>query len=540
MHKNTQAEQIPQINSINDPNFFLGQNPDPINKLLLRIVTPIYLKDSAFAYDLFEFKYNTSLKKYEISGLYYEGTRQFLNDCNFYKRQLTDNTHVYVLQEQNIIKEVNANEINDKLRAYVDDINDVTFSYNKEAYNVPCEAFKNIYLKQYHNIINNTWLTNLNKSSDPILKDTENTCFFSFGNGIVKVTKKGIETQKYDSIAGSCIWQKHIIQHDFKYISERTTKGVFESFINNVCNSEPDRLSALKSAIGYLLHNFFEPTRGQAVILYDEELTTKENPSGGTGKGLIVNALKLLRDTAKVDGKAYKSSDTFKWSTVQPSTQLVWIDETNKNFDFKDLFSCLTDGWQVERKHHNKFDIAPEDSPKVVICSNTILDNKGSSNKRRQFVVELSNYYSRRIITGSEKPIEDEHGVLFSKEWTNKEWNLFYSFMLECAMYYLENGLVNYERKNVELNLLKQRTNAEFMDYILNTPPPIDTPINLNELFTDFKINYLGNDENFKQRTFTNFLKRYCEAKNYVLVLNSNINKIRTYKIVSAQVHSLQ
>jgi hypothetical protein len=168
------------------------------------------------------------------------------------------------------------------------------------------------------------------------------------------------------------------------------------------------------------------------------------------------------------------------------------------------------------------------------------LDNKGSSNKRRQFVVELSNYYSRRIITGSEKPIEDEHGVLFSKEWTNKEWNLFYSFMLECAMYYLENGLVNYERKNVELNLLKQRTNAEFMDYILNTPPPIDTPINLNELFTDFKINYLGNDENFKQRTFTNFLKRYCEAKNYVLVLNSNINKIRTYKIVSAQVHSLQ
>lgn len=72
-----------------------------------------------------------------------------------------------------------------------------------------------------------------------------------------------------------------------------------------------------------------------------------------------------------------------------------------------------------------------------MICSNTILENKGASNLRRQFTVELSDYYSKRLVNGTETPISDEHGGdLFSDNWDFEEWNLFYSFMLDCVKHY--------------------------------------------------------------------------------------------------------
>jgi len=510
---------------------FKGQNPEPKDKSKLRLKTPIYLKDSAFAYDLWEF-YGCEKKGFQLTSLYYEGMRNFINSMDFYKRQLTKQSHIYIKSENNIIDEVTPQAINDEVRSYVDSFQkNIEFEHNQTKYSIPHHSLRNVYLRQHHNIINPTWLTNIQKHETPILKDNENNAYFVFQNGFVHVRKDSIELKDFSELKGLSIWRDQIIQRHFQYTPERHEQGEFEKFITNVCNAEPDRFSSLCSAIGYLLHNYFNPTKGQAVILYDEALTTSDKPSGGTGKGLIVNAIKTMRPTAKIDGKNYKSEDKFKWSNVTPSTQIVWIDETNKNFNFVDLFSCLTDGWQIERKHQNKFDIAPEDSPKVVICSNTILDNKGSSNKRRQFIVELSDYYSKKIIHGTETPIQDEHGILFSNDWTSEEWNKFYSFMLDCLQYYLKHGLKNYERKNIELNLLKQKTCDEFLEYITNTPPPIGENIDLKPLFEEFKLQYFGEDSQMKQRTFTNWIKMFCAAKNYEFISVGKKNGNPYYQI---------
>ena len=502
---------------------------------------PIYLKDSSFAFDLFEFKWNVTLKKYEISGLYYEGMRNLINSKGFYKRQLTNDTHIYVKLVNNIIEEVTPDAINDEVRMYVDGLpKSIKFEYNDEKFSIPHEVLRNTYLKQHHNIINQKWLTNLEKHTTPILKDTEKTAYFVFDNCFVEVTKDGIQTKDVSVLNGFCIWKDQIIKHSFQYKEDRMGDlGEFEKFIHNVCNNDPQRINALCSAIGYLLHNHFDPTKGQVVLLYDEKLTDTKNPQGGTGKGLIVSSIRILRKTAKIDGKNYKSDDKFKFSNVTPSTQLVWIDETNKYFDFKDLFSCTTDGWQVERKFQNKFDISPKDSPKIVICSNTILDNKGSSNKRRQFIIELSDYYSCKIITGTEEPIKDEHGVLFSDEWDKTEWNNFFSLMLDCSQNYLTNGLCNYQRINVELNLLKQQTCDEFMEYVINTPPPLNESFDIRGIFDQFKASYFGEDSQLKQRTFTNWIKKYCSAKNYQFGNSGKSNGVIFY-LIRDQGNSLQ
>jgi hypothetical protein len=499
---------------IDKTNLFLGNNPEGLDKMKARIIKPVFLKDSSFAYDLWEWKINQNSKKFEVSSLYYKGLVDHITSIGYFKRQIANDTHVYIKLENNIIHEVTPEQINDELRTYISGLGQtISFENNGSSYSIPRNTLENIYLKQHHNMINKVWLTNLQKHETPILKDTELNAFFVFENGFVTVSKDGVTLNPHSELKEFCIWKDQMIRRNFQYIENRHgNEGKFEKFIHNVCNHEhePERLNAMKSGIGYLLHNHHTPSKGQAVILYDEALTSKDMPSGGTGKGLIVSGIKNIRQTAKIDGKNYKSDDKFKWSNISPSTQLVWIDETNKNFNFDDLFSCLTDGWQIERKHQNKFDIAPEDSPKVVICSNTILNNHGSSNKRRQFIIELSDYYSKQIINGTETPIQKDLGILFSSEWDCEEWNKFYSFMMDCTQYYLKNGLVNYQRKNVELNLLKQQTCDEFLEYIIGSPIPMDSPFDIKPIFEEFKSTYFGIDSDMKQRTFTNWIKKYA------------------------------
>jgi len=502
-----------------------------------RDVDLISLTGNIFAFDLFEFKYDKTLKSYELSALYYEGMRTIINENQYHKRQLTKDSHVYIEDNHNIIDEVTPEMINDAIRRYVDSFPKVwEFQYNGGMYNIPVEALRNIYLRQQNNIINNRWLTNIQAHETPILKDTETTAYFVYNNGIAEVTADGIHLRPFTELDNRCVWRDQIIGRDFKYQSfETRKKGEFEKFCGNISNGDEKRYNALCSALGYLLHNHFSPIKGQAVIFYDEALAAEGTPNGGTGKGVLVQGLSQFRKTAKIDGKNYKSDDKFKWSNVTPSTQLVWIDETNKKFDFKDLFSCLTDGWQVERKHQNKFDIAPEDSPKVVICSNTIMDNEGSSTKRRQFIVELSDHYSKQIIQGTEEPIKDQHGgILFSKDWDKEQWSLFDSFMLECVRSYLENGLQPYELVNVGMNLLKQKTSEEFVSYIeADELPQPNTEFYMKPCFDAFKSEYYGDDAKLGLRTYVKWIKLYCKAKNIKFEKTGKDKTGTKYKMVT-------
>jgi hypothetical protein len=511
----------PVFDDLNNPETFLNHFNELEQKRkeaeqMPRLPKVFELKESAFSYDLWEWKFNSNkeFKDFELSGLYHEGIREFLAFNAYFKRYLAKGTTIYLNQKSNVIDEVTDKLISDLIIDYINQYSEQTIEHKNKSYLLNPEALRNIWLKQSNSIINNRWLNNLDTHSTEILKDTREKGFLVFKNCYYEINKDGIFQKPLTELNEYCVWKKQVIDRDFIYTGDHNA-GEFEKFAFNVCNQQDDRFLSLKSLIGYLLHDYFNPTDGKAAILYDEALTDTDKPQGGTGKGLIAQAIRKIRNTAKIDGKNYKSDDKFKWSNVSPYTQVVWIDETGKYFDFKDLFSCLTDGWQVERKFANKFDIAPEDSPKVLICSNQVLPIEGSSFLRRQFIVELSDYYSSKIITGTEKPIEDEHGILFSNDWSNDEWTKFYSFMMECLQLFLKDGLCNYDRKNVHLNRLMQSTSVEFFDYIKDNPPPQNKPFEIKPLYEDFKNTYLGNDSKFTQKTFTNWLKRYTNSNGY-------------------------
>ena len=510
---------------------FHGQCPDKKDPLKLRLVRPLYLTQSSFAYDLWEFHYNRGLKQFEINCLFDEGILSLLKAMGIFKYELSENHTIFIQETANVIKEINPQFITDKVRTYIEHIGNIHFTHNEIDYSIPSQTLTNEFLKHFPRPFKKEWLYNLPLYDKPILKDTKDSAFFAFKNTILKISANGLVEHNYQNLDNVALWEYQIIKHDFTYKKDRIhKKGAFELFVNNVCNQASDRKAALCSAIGYLLHNYFDATKGQAVILYDEVLTNSEHPGGGTGKGLIAKALQLLRFTTKIDGRSFRNDDKFKWEKVTPYTQLVWIDDIGANFKFDNLFSLLTDGWQIERKYASKFDIPIEKSPKALICSNTTLNNKGSSNARRQFTVELSDYYSKQIITVTETPIADEHGMLFSDEWTTADWDLFYSFMLECVQLYLTFALIQYHRINVERNLLLKNTSDDFFEFADDDSIPLNGPFEMKSLFTEFQRQYSGN-ENLAQRTFTNWVKTYCESKGYSFESAGKSNGIPKYVI---------
>lgn len=461
----------------------------------------------------------------ELKGLYREGVLRELNFMGFFKRQIATNGDGTPIMHpihafNNRITLVVLKEIHDAFfQKCIKPIETpiIVEQFETKIYFLPNEL-RDKFLKQFHLIFNDGFLTHLENHTLPILGDTEKESYFFFENIILKTSINGKEAIKYSALENYCVWEDHIINKDFEFV-ENFLGCHMEKFISNVCLDEEDRKEAFYSAIGYLLHSYNSETRGQAVVCYDESPSKKGEPQGGTGKGLLANAVKQVRSIAKIDGKKYRSDDKFRWQNVKPTTQVVFLDDVQQSFSFDDLHSLLTDGMNVEQKYKDEFLIAPIKTPKFIITSNTILNGKGTTNERRQFIIEFSDYYSKAIKKAENgvkpEPIKDEHGcVFFSNEyWGNKEWNEFFSFMIECSLMYFQKGLKGYKLRSVAKNTFLQATNENFVEWVIdNEWLSLGEKRKLRDIFEDFRDTYYGADSDFSQGTFTKWLKIYAES----------------------------
>lgn len=473
----------------------------------------VYLTENSFAYDFLEFKYDNKKHIFELKNIHHVGVKNFLASQGIFKRYLNKNKAIIIKQKDCFIEEISSENAKDVFQKYVFSFEEnFVFTYQDKEYSIPAQTVRNIFLKQSNLFFNERWMEHLEEHTIPLLKDTKKYCYFVFNNAFVQISKKDkIESFPLALISEKCIWASQRINRDFRK-DLNFKDNPFVKFFRNVTRGIEKRDESLMSAFGYLLHNYFSPADGKAVFLYDEALTDKFKPMGGTGKGLCANALAKMRACIKIDGKNLDMTNRFRFELIKPGTQIAWIDETRPDFKFESLFSCLTDGWTVERKYLPQFFIAPEDSPKVLICSNTIITNVGSSFKRRQFIVELNDYYSKKIMTGHEKPIEDEHGILFGEQWSQSDWDQFHTFMMTCVQFYFENGLVGYELKNVTTNLLQQKTSEDFVEWCNDQNFQVGNLYNNKALFDDYISRYFESESDFKQRKFTNWLKFYGSA----------------------------
>lgn len=488
-------------------------------------------------YGVFEFKVKKEKSgemTCSLTGISKLNVLEFVRAAGYRKRYLKDsNTYLMVKVNDHIMDHATIDLIRVETYREMQTIDKITLEINQETtFTFEKELLHTIYLKNQDQIFNKNFLELMDEFTVPELRDSRETSYFLFSNCIVQVDSSTTETIPYKKLKGlnQCVWKSHIMNRNYNRI-ESTEMSEFEKFIINISNNQPDRINAFKSAIGYLLHHYNGSHMGQAVVCYDETPTDVKNPQGGTGKGLFAQAIANMREAAKIDGKHLKADDKFRFQTVKVTSQVVFIDDLSKDVPFEVFFSCLTDGWTIERKHMDTIKLTPEDSPKMLFSMNTIISGNGSSHKRRMFILEFSDHYSKQIFSGNEHPIEDEHGVLFDRiKWTAKDWNLFSAYMIECLTYYLQNDLQPYELINVGRNTLIQTTSEDFAEWTEEKDFQLDVYYRTKELFEEFRDRYYGVDGDYKQRTFTNNIGKYAGIKGWDFkVVTDAISKVSEF-----------
>ncbi|QCX40133.1 hypothetical protein FF125_17395 [Aureibaculum algae] len=330
-------------------------------------------------------------------------------------------------------------------------------------------------------------------------KDKIDTAYFYYKNAVVCVNKDKIDTIEFHDLKKP-IWEGLIIDYPINIVDYKSSQ--FESFMYNISNKQEGRFESLKSIIGYLLHNYQDPSFARSVILVDEKISNDGSANGGTGKSLINQAISKLRNVLTVDGKNLKNESRFFFQQVNKTTNVICYDDVRRDFDFETLYSSITSGINVEKKYKAEISIPFKDSPKILISSNyAVIGTGGNTDSRRRIEFEVANYYTKDFT-----PIKEFENRFFD-EWDTEEWNNFYLFMIDCVQFYLNNGVIFPKPINLKENKLEQITCSEFIEY-MDANLEVNTRLDKRDFYKEFL--KFSNRVEFSQHIFTKWLRVFA------------------------------
>ena len=367
--------------------------------------------------------------------------KQFLEDNGFYKYcPEGGKNYVFVKVTNNLIDHTSEKEIKDFVLAHLLDIDDVSV-YNYFADNT--RFFKEEFLSMLSTI------------DIYFIEDTKDSAYLYYRNCAVKISYDSITPIDYLDLGGY-VWKDHVIDRNFNLCSV-TDRCDFRKFISNINGSDDNRVKSMESTIGFLMHGYKNLSFCPAVILNDEVIS--DNPEGGTGKGLFMNALSKMKKLVVIDGKSFTFERSFAYQLVSADTQILCFDDVKKHFDFERLFSVVTEGLTLEKKNKDAIKIPFSKSPKIAITTNYAIKGAGNSFARRKWELELHQYYSKTFT-----PL-DEFGKLMFGDWNDDDWCEFDNYMIGCLKSYLKTGLVKSKFVNLKVRQLSAETCHEFIEW---------------------------------------------------------------------------
>jgi len=420
--------------------------------------------------------------------------KQFLEDNGFYKYcPEGSKNYVFVKVTNNLIDHTTEKEIKDFILNYLIDFDDTSI------YNYFADSVR--YFRE-------EFLTLLNTIDIYFIEDTKTTSYLYYKNCAVKITKDSVETIDYLDLGGY-VWKDHVI--DRKFTMCEYDESMYMKFISRICGDNKSRVKTMESTIGFLMHGYKNLSYCPAVILNDEVIS--DNPEGGTGKGLFMNALSQMKKLVVIDGKAFAFEKSFPYQTVSADTQVLCFDDVKKHFDFERLFSVVTEGLTLEKKNKDAIKIPFSKSPKIAITTNYAIKGSGNSSARRKWEIELHQHYNKSFT-----PL-DEFGKHFFADWDDDDWCMFDNYMVSCLMLYLENGLIKSRFVNLKIRQLSAETSHDFIEWcgLVDGNPS-------NQLLT------IG-EKLMKQDLYHEFVSEYPD---YGPKAKMTISRTRFYKWLSA------
>ena len=366
--------------------------------------------------------------------------RQFLEDNGFYKfAPEGSKSFIFVRVTNNLIDHTNEEEIKDFVLGHLEELEDMSV-YN--------------YFADKTRFFREEFLSLLVTVDVYFIEDDKDTAYLYYRNCAVKVTKDKKTAIDYLDLGGY-VWKDQVIDRDFDICDSFDCD--YKTFIANISGDDKVTIRSMESTIGYMLHAYKNLSYCPAVILNDEVIS--ENPEGGTGKGLFINAISQMKKLVMIDGKAFNFEKSFAYQLVSADTQVLCFDDVKRHFDFERLFSVVTEGLTLEKKNKDAIKIPFHKSPKVAITTNYAIKGKGNSFERRKWELEFKQFYTKDFT-----PLVEFGKLLFS-EWSQEEWCVFDNYMVENLMFYLNNGLLKSEMKNQSIRKLGAETCHEFIEW---------------------------------------------------------------------------
>jgi hypothetical protein len=399
--------------------------------------------------------------------------KQFLEDNGFYKYcPEGGKNYIFVKVTNNLIDHTSEKEIKDYVLTHLQKLDDIGV-YN--------------YFADQTRFFKEEFLSMLSTIDILFIEDDKDTSYLYYRNCAVQVTKDEVKSIDYLDLGGY-VWKDHVIDRNFN-MCEVTDRCDYKKFIRNICANDDGRVDSMESTIGFLMHGYKNLSFCPAVILNDEVIS--DNPEGGTGKGLFMNALSNMKKVVTIDGKSFAFERSFAYQLVSADTQILVFDDVKKYFDFERLFSIITEGLTLEKKNKDAIKIPFAKSPKIAMTTNYAIKGSGNSFIRRKWELELHQYYSKAFT-----PL-DEFGKLMFGDWNDDDWCEFDNYMIGCLSNYLHTGLVKSKFVNLKIRQLSAETSHDFIEWcgLVEGQPKnntMDTDIRLykNELYNDFVNEY--------------------------------------------------
>lgn len=336
-------------------------------------------------------------------------------------------------------------------------------------------------------------------------------------------------------------WRKDL-EDSFKGKSEKEMDAYFKE---NQFNIEAPNLSESEVleqklhlinkiySIGYLLHQYKDMTKTWCVFAMDNKVSENGESHGGSGKSLCYSTLNYFLRRFYIEGRNQKNVESeFVYHGVDENTDYILIDDASQYLKFENYFSPITGSLKVNPKNGVPFEIEFSKSPKFVIASNFTIRNPDPSTIRRVLFTVFSDYYhyNKDNEYNQQRQVSDDFGGknLF-KDFTEKDWNEYINFCMQCLQFYLSHqNKVDPPMDNVT----KRSLQAEMGDGFIGWADAFFSTIDVNPVtFKDtpkYLDNYFSKEiafEEFKKAThlhkwsttqFKKAIKAYCQYNNYI------------------------
>jgi hypothetical protein len=126
---------------------------------------------------------------------------------------------------------------------------------------------------------------------------------------------------------------------------------------------------------------------------------------------------------------------------VTQHTQMLLVDDCDRYLNTGLFYDNITSDMTVNPKNNQSFTIPFEDSPKIAFTTNYVPADFDPSSEARLLYMVFSDYYHQKTEDNDyreSRSIRDDFNKdLFSKTYSEDEWNQDLNFILQCVKFYL-------------------------------------------------------------------------------------------------------